>query len=225
MNRVEFMKQLEELLRDIPEGDRQDAIVYYNAYFDEAGVENEARVIQELGSPGRVAAMIKADLNLSGNEQAAYTDQGYYDGREGNNQNLPTRTGNGYRKDKQKKQTPWALIIVLLIFASPILVGVGGALLGAIVGLLCGVLGIIVAVVACGVAFLISGVVCFVVGIARILFSPVEGFATMGVGSLLLAAGILFTLLFIWFTFKWFPAMFRGIVNGIQKLVHRGERR
>ena len=38
MNRVEFMKQLERLLWDIPENDRLDAIAYYNDYFDEAVV-------------------------------------------------------------------------------------------------------------------------------------------------------------------------------------------
>ena len=48
MNRVEFMKQLERLLGDIPENDRLDAIAYYNDYFYEAGVENEAQVIREL---------------------------------------------------------------------------------------------------------------------------------------------------------------------------------
>ena len=70
MNRVEFMGQLERLLWDIPESDRLDALRYYNDYFDEAGPENEAQVIQKLGSPGKVAATIKADLNLAGNQHA-----------------------------------------------------------------------------------------------------------------------------------------------------------
>ena len=89
MNRVEFMQQLERLLWDIPENDRVDAIAYYNDYFDEAGPENENQVIKELGSPERVAAIIKADLNLSGNEQAEYTEKGYSDGRSGVNPNTP----------------------------------------------------------------------------------------------------------------------------------------
>ena len=37
MSRKEFMQQLNRLLADIPESDRQDAIAYYNDYFDEAG--------------------------------------------------------------------------------------------------------------------------------------------------------------------------------------------
>ena len=62
MNRDEFMQQLARLLSDLPENERMEAIRYYNDYFDEAGPENEANVIRELGSPGKVAAIIKADL-------------------------------------------------------------------------------------------------------------------------------------------------------------------
>ena len=37
MNRKEFLKQLEELLSDIPEAERRDAMNYYQNYFDDAG--------------------------------------------------------------------------------------------------------------------------------------------------------------------------------------------
>lgn len=225
MNRVEFMKQLERLLGDIPENDRLDAIAYYNDYFDEAGVENEAQVIWELGSPGKVAAIIKADLSATGNEHAEYTEHGYTDGRAGVNQNTPSRRETGYREPKKKRNIPWALIIVLLVFASPVLIGVGGGLLGGLLGLLGGLLGIILACIICSVAFLITGIVCFVVGIVRIAFSPVEGLVTMGIGSLLLALGILLLVLFIWCAFKWIPALLRGFVNLCQRLLHRGEGR
>lgn len=225
MNRAEFMSQLERLLWDIPESDRQDAIAYYNDYFDEAGAENEAQVIQKLGSPGKVAATIKADLHASGNEHAEYTERGYYDGRENANQNPPARKESGERTSKQKRNIPWPLIIVLIIFASPLLIGVGGGLLGGLVGVILGALGIILAVVLCGVAFIIAGAVCFVVGIVRIIFNPLEGVVTTGIGSLLLAAGILLTLLFIWCVFKWFPALLRTIVNWCQRLFHRSGRR
>ena len=69
MNRQEFMNQLERLLSDVPEAERQDALAYYEDYFDEAGPEQEAQVIQDLGSPGRVAATIKADLKDGGKKQ------------------------------------------------------------------------------------------------------------------------------------------------------------
>ena len=48
MNRQEFMRRLEELLKSIPASEREDALGYYNDYFDEAGEENEYQVIFEL---------------------------------------------------------------------------------------------------------------------------------------------------------------------------------
>ena len=51
MNRVEFMAELERLLADLPEDERQAAVQYYADYFADAGAENEAEVIRELGSP------------------------------------------------------------------------------------------------------------------------------------------------------------------------------
>ena len=38
---------------------------YYEDYFDEAGPENEQQVINDLGSPERVAAIIKAGLDTT----------------------------------------------------------------------------------------------------------------------------------------------------------------
>lgn len=41
MNRVEYMTRLAAMLQDIPVEERQEAMKYYNDYFDEAGEENE----------------------------------------------------------------------------------------------------------------------------------------------------------------------------------------
>ena len=53
MNRAQFMEQLEKLLSDISEEERQEALDYYEIYFDDAGEDQEANVIRELGSPGQ----------------------------------------------------------------------------------------------------------------------------------------------------------------------------
>ena len=62
MSRKEFMERLEKLLEDISDSEREEALQYYNDYFDDAGVENEAEVIRELVSPEQVAQKIKAFL-------------------------------------------------------------------------------------------------------------------------------------------------------------------
>lgn len=62
MNKEGFMSQLESLLAEIPATEREEALQYYNDYFEDAGWENEASVIKSLGSPQKVAENIKAEL-------------------------------------------------------------------------------------------------------------------------------------------------------------------
>lgn len=221
MNRQEFMAQLERLLWDIPENDRIDAIDYYNNYFDEAGAENEAKVIQELGSPGKVAAIIKADLASMGNEKAEYTENGYYDGRGEANENSLSRRETGYQEPKSKRKIPLALIIILLVFASPVLLGLAGGLLGGLVGVLGALIGILAAIVAGGVGCLIGGIVSIVYGIIQLVISPLYALLYIGMGALVLSVGILFVVLLLWCVLRWLPALFRVCVNLVQRLLHR----
>ena len=50
MNRADFMKNLAELLVDMAPTEREEAIQYYNDYFDDAGAENEHRVPRYAGT-------------------------------------------------------------------------------------------------------------------------------------------------------------------------------
>ena len=93
MDRAQFMRELEELLADISETERQDALEFYNNYFDDAGIENEASVIRDLGSPEKVAAIIKADLTdpEKGYESGEYTEHGYEDARAKETEQMPEK--------------------------------------------------------------------------------------------------------------------------------------
>ncbi len=62
-----FLAQLEQLLYDIPKEEREEAMDYYRSYFDDAGAENEAAVIEELDSPQKIAQGLKEELNSAGN--------------------------------------------------------------------------------------------------------------------------------------------------------------
>lgn len=82
MTKYEFMKELEESLTDISLDERVEALQYYENYFEDAGPEREQSLISELGSPGKVAASIKADLNSSDQEvktRGYFTEKGYED--------------------------------------------------------------------------------------------------------------------------------------------------
>lgn len=85
MNRAEFMSRLTALLQDVPPAEREEAIAYYNEYFDDAGEGNEAGVIAALGSPEELAKAIKAGLFDGGNE-GEFTESGFH-GYEQRNKN------------------------------------------------------------------------------------------------------------------------------------------
>ena len=76
MNRAEFMRRLTELLGDVAPTEREEAIQYYNDYFDDAGEENESGVIAALGTPEELARTIKAGLNDGGNS-GEFTESGF----------------------------------------------------------------------------------------------------------------------------------------------------
>ncbi len=75
MNKEEFLRQLELLLKDIPQEEREEALRFYAEYFSEAGPSQEQAVLNELVSPERVAASIKAALPGFENEGKAEAAQ------------------------------------------------------------------------------------------------------------------------------------------------------
>ena len=49
MSKNEFLLELKRLLQRLPLEEQERALVYYEERFHEAGPENEARVLRELG--------------------------------------------------------------------------------------------------------------------------------------------------------------------------------
>ena len=235
MTRNEFLKQLEALLKDLPEHDRQDAMAYYEDYFEEAGPENEAALIQKLGSPHKVAETIKCETGfgenesgkngLGGSAHGEYTEYGYSDGREGVNPNTPAAGHSQQQKQKQKRQISWPLIIVLLIFTSPIWGGLLSGLIGAAAGIVAAIFGIMVAVAALVLVGIIGGFVCMAVGIGELFVTPALGLLLLGLGAVFLAIGLLLLLVVVWLFGKAVPAVLRFVVDGIQKIVYRWRRK
>ena len=79
MNRIEYMRKLASLLQDVPAEERVATMQYYNDYFDDAGEENEEKVIEELGSPEQVAAEMRAGLGRRMGDSGEFRETGYTD--------------------------------------------------------------------------------------------------------------------------------------------------
>ena len=58
MRKYAYLARLEELLAPLSAQERQEALNYYEEYFDAAGNENEEKTAEELGDPTEVARKI-----------------------------------------------------------------------------------------------------------------------------------------------------------------------
>lgn len=255
MNRYEFMRQLEMLLSDITPSERNEALQFYNDYFDDAGAENEQDVIKALGSPAKVAATIKADL--TGNATGEFTETGYQDfhdkgqeivkygqnenGQDGSGQNQEgtyqggtyqwnagqndSNQGNTYQNGqagsyqnmnsgkKGMSGGQIVLMVILCIFAAPILIPIAAVILVILVALAVTLFALFIGVVAVALAMVVVGIVLLVVGILKLFVAPFGGLCLAGTGLVCAGIGILFVILSVWVCVIAIPAVVKGIVN------------
>ena len=218
MNKKVFMERLEKLLWNISDSEREEALQYYNDYFADTGVENESRVIEELGSPEQVAQKIKAGLSDAASE---FSEQGYQDTRFRTSQEVISKE-QAAREQKEETRTQtsdgtniWKIIAIVLLclLAAPVILPVGAAVLAAIFSVLIGVFAACFGVVIAGVAVVLAGIAVIGVGVAQLFIVPPVGLALTGVGCLIFAAGILISLFTIWCCVKILPWLIRGIVG------------
>ena len=61
MNTQDYINELKNQLRKLPDEDREDAISYYFEYLADAGPDGAAEAMEKLGPPSALAAGIRAD--------------------------------------------------------------------------------------------------------------------------------------------------------------------
>ena len=217
MDRAQFMQELEKLLADISETERQDALDFYNSYFDDAGAENEASVLRELGSPKKVAAIIKADLKGSAG--------GYEYGRTKERGQMPERyeeeSGTGKRFFRKGNQAVLILAVILLVFISPFVKGAVGGILTFAVGILLLPFWLIVGLGIGAVALLVGGIAAVVAGAGLLAVMTGTGILTIGIGCLMIALAILMILGLISIAVRIVPKWFRKITDFFNRVLYR----
>lgn len=216
MNREEFMNRLRNLLSDITEAEREEALTYYEDYFDDAGAENEASVINSLGSPEKVAATIKEGLSDSSGENGEFSETGYsshYQNKDEVAAKTLSSEERGFGKKKSLSGGMILLIVILCIFALPILGPIAIGIVALFVGILCAVAAVLAAVMICGVSIVIAGFALFVTAVIAFFAFPAAGFLLLGSGLILVGLGILITMLGIWIFAKLLPPLVRGFVK------------
>lgn len=217
MNRIEFMKKLEELLTDISQREREEAIQYYNDYLNDAGVENEQEVLESLGTPEELAEVIKSGLGDNGTS-GEFTENGYktYD-----YQYQPKNEV--VKKEDNKKMSGGmiALIVILCIMASPIFIAVASGILGAGLGILGGALGLFIGIAATGIALFLVAVILIGIGIGELFSVPLAGICLIGAGILVGGLSLFFIWVMVWICGVAIPWIVRGIISIFKKIFHK----
>lgn len=235
MNKDEFLRQLEVLLSGISQEERTEALAFYRSYFEDAGEANEAKILEELESPQKVADSIIKDLGVQageagasgaqgaaqGSPAGAVTGAGWNPAAQGSPAGAVTGAGwnpaaqgaaqNAAYSAQEKDGMPgWA--IVLLVITSPVWLVMILVILSALLGIVAALFGIAIAVVAVMGALLICGVVIFGAGIGSAFAgNPAIGIGLMGAGLIVLAIGILAVVLVVWIFGGFLPWALRGI--------------
>lgn len=226
MNRVEFMTELEALLKDVPEEERREAVAYYNDYFDDAGADKEREVIAELESPKKVADKIKADIpGYAEKKEADYADYGQSNVQYQAAEYEYTDSG---RDGREQEKKPWTnntlkvvLIIAILVVGLPIVFPIAAGIASAIVACVAALFVFFLALVIGFAALAIVGLVLVIGGLMALIPEIAVGLALLGTGLIIGVIGVIGTVASVRLCIIVFPGIVRGIVWILRKPFHR----
>lgn len=250
MNRIEFLSELEQRLSGIPEDERQSAIQYYADYLADAGEENEAEAIRELGSPEKVAESIKADYYGTEFDESRFDHKDYME-KYGQRSSQGTGSGNtsggrpgadgyGYGQENgygtgqesgqengqgngpAQKNAPWTSRGLKIFLVILIAIVIWPVTLG--------VAGIVLGVVA-AIFFFFAGLVIAAIAVMIsggvvavtglvLLVIPPAGMIVTGIGILLFVLGLIATVGTVKLCMIVYPAMIRGFVNLFRRPIY-----
>ena len=168
MTRTEYIAKLTKYLRKLPQQDYEEAIEYFTEYFEEAGPENEARVIAELGTPKEAAHEVISRLL----EEKIVED-----------------------KSSLRNKTTILWIAILAVLASPVALPILLFFLAMLLTLLLVIFAVIVTALALTFALLISGVYTFFTSFSLLSVSLASTLFGGGLGLLMFGGALLLLLI------------------------------
>ena len=250
MRKDEFLRRLEELLSDVSEEERKEAMAFYFDYFEDAGAENEARIIEELVSPENVAWTIKRDLGMITVAEQTNT---YDTNCDDTNAQKTSKKNDTYEQHRQEEGTyyRWSdtqeknsygnyydnrdvhnneqkntwlkpLLIVIAIVTFPTWFGLLTGIGGIMIGLTAALVGITIAMFVVGVVFVGLGIV-MLTGLTAAVASVPAGLAFVGAGFLVLAFALLLLLACVGLFGKFYPWAVHSIARLCKKIFNKKE--
>lgn len=164
MTKTEYLAKLTKYLRKLPQKDYEEALEYFMEYFEEAGPENEAQVIAELGTPKEAAHEVITRLL----DEKIIED-----------------------KSSLRNKTTILWIAIIAVLASPVALPILLFFLAMLMTLLMIIFAVIVTALALTFALLISGVYTFFTSFSLLSVSLASTLFGVGLGLLMFGGALL----------------------------------
>lgn len=189
----EFINHLTYLLSALPQVEKDRVLSYYCESISDRmeNGENESDIIASFGDIDQLARSILIENGV-------------------------------YMQAPQKTRSIGATIglIILFIFASPFLIGIGAAIFGVLVAVFATLFSLVIAFFAVTFAFALSGIVLFFTSFVTLFTVPTAGIFQMGTGLLLAGLSIFMSFACYYFSkavIKLLQKTYHSIKNAINK--------
>lgn len=217
MTKAEFLQELERELAGVNAQEREEALKFYREFFEEAGEAREDEVLRELGSPHRIANLIRANLGTQEEESASFEQAQAEKTAQAAEETTPHSSAQPplpplpavYTKKPRGNTIGW---IILIIVTFPIWSGIVFGLFGAVMGIAGGIIGVAFS----ALFFALNGVISLFQGIPELVHHPFNSFFNTGVSLLRIALGVGITALCVWGAATFIPF----VVRCVKKLIH-----
>lgn len=198
MDKQTFLRRLEEGLRQLPPEEREDILAYHREYFQDAGPEQEAKVIQELGDPDLLARRL---LSEYGEQPPA----------------SPPPPSQPQPEAPKKKRPSGVLVAILAVLAAPIALPLAAALGAVAIALAVAALSVALALMAVIVGVLVTGIALVALGFSTLLLYPPAALVVLGGGLVCCGLGLFGVMPVV----RLIQVMFRGVANLFRKAFSR----
>ena len=223
MTKQEFLNQLEQLLQDLPTEDREDALCFYQEYFEDAGEEKEQAALADLGDVEELAEQIRsacqtaqpqtqqtqpyqpeqhrwpAPIQYLRPEAGSYQEQR----KQTSQQTEPNNTArlNENNPPKHNSMASAIVIILIILFSMPIWLGILGTIGGIFIA---------------GVAMFFVAILVGVIALFSIASIGMSGFLAFGICLIVAGFGLLMVAMISWIVAKVCAPIFKFVSRFIQ---------
>ena len=200
MDKQTFLRRLEEGLRQLPPEEREDILAYHREYFQDAGPEQEAKVIQELGDPDLLARRLLSEYG----EQPPASPP-------------PPPPSQPQPEAPKKKRPSGVLVAILAVLAAPIALPLAAALGAVAIALAVAALSVALALMAVIVGVLVTGIALVALGVSALALYPPAALVVLGAGLVCCGMGLFGVMPVV----RLIQAMFRGLASLFRKAFSR----